>query len=402
MEAVLIDSDAQVRNTVKSYLTAQGVRVTGQASDLASGLQLVRGLRQGLLLLELPADSAETLEAVRRIRADAPNLGIVLTSSDLSPQLILRSMRVGAQEFLSRPIDVGELGEAVHRLADLSSPAGPEGRSRGQIVSVFACKGGAGVTSIATNLAVCLAKQEDQKAVLVDLDLQMGDAALSMDLRPAHSLAGVARGGSLDAAKLRTMLALHSSGLYVLSAPERLEDSDEISPSHVALVLGLLRRMFDWVIVDASRNFDSRAMESLSLADVVLMVASQNVSVCRNTRLGLEVLAGLGCSKDKVRLVVNRYQKRSGVSQQDLEQTVGMEVFWRVPYDDKAVSAAADSGVPVVMHAPRSEMSRGLGGLAAEVVGLYASAATPDKRENREAMSPAPGIVVQRVQHGTA
>jgi len=369
VEAVVIDSDLQGRNVVKNYLTAQGIQIAAVADDMASGLHLVRGIRHGILIMELPASPAETLEAVRRLRNDQPQLGIILTAAEVSPDLILRSMRAGAQEFLPRPLDIRELGEAVNRLAGLLAVSPGANHNGGRIIAVFSCKGGAGVTSIAANVAVSLARQGGPKTALVDFDFQMGDAALMLDLRPAHTLAEVAT-GPFDETKLRGMLAAHGSGLFVLEGPERLEDSDKVSPAHVVELLGMLKRMFAYVIVDAGRVFEGRTLEVLNAADVILVVAAQNISTVRNVRRGLDLLQELGCPAERVRLLVNRYHKRSQVSLEAVEETVGKEAFWRLPSDERVMNAAIDAGVPVVAHAPRSELARSLARLAHELTSL--------------------------------
>ena len=110
VNVVVVDRDAMTRGSVKNYLSALGVRVVGETESLASGLSLVNGLRPDVLILDLSAHADQTLEAVRGIKNDMPNMGIILTATDASPQLILRAMRAGAQEFLTRPIDNRELG----------------------------------------------------------------------------------------------------------------------------------------------------------------------------------------------------------------------------------------------------------------------------------------------------
>src|SRR5262245_7985916 len=143
MEAVLIDRDSAARRKLQGYLSAQGLRVAGEANDLASGLHMVRSLRQGLLILELPANPAEALETVRRLRSEQPGLGIIVNAKEVSPDLILRSMRAGAHEFLARPLDMGELSEAMERLSNAMTvtQAANAPSMGGKIFTLFSAKG---------------------------------------------------------------------------------------------------------------------------------------------------------------------------------------------------------------------------------------------------------------------
>jgi len=376
LEVVLIDSDGRARSTMKSYLSAQGANVTAMANDLSSGSHHVRAMRHGIVVLELPKNTADTLEAIRRIRTDQPQIGIILTARELTPDLILRSLRAGAQEFLARPVEIRELGEAISRLRTLQAPVRTTQESTGKIVTVFSCKGGCGVSSVAVNLAAALQKR-DAKVALVDLDLQMGDLALMLDLRPAHTLAEIPRGGTLDDAKLRNIIAPHGSGLSLLASPERIDDADGITPGHVAEVLSLLQSRHDYVVVDAGRSFDPRPLEALSMADLVLMVTSASVPSIRNTKLGIALLGELGLDKERIRLVLNGYHKSSGVKPKDVDEAIGMAVSWTLPADPRAMQHAVDAGAPVALNAPRSELGRGFATLAGELASLVDATATP-------------------------
>ncbi|MDM7914434.1 MAG: response regulator, partial [Candidatus Eisenbacteria bacterium] len=170
--ALVVDSDATARAAISGYLMHQGIRVAAETDGLGSAVNLIRGLRPHLFFLDLPRRPEEALETVRRLRADFPELGIVASSPDSNPDLILRAIRAGAQEFLVRPLDVRELGEAVGRLASLARNGKRGAEPEGKIILVSAGKGGLGTTSIAANLGVALAHGRGAQTVLFDLTLQ--------------------------------------------------------------------------------------------------------------------------------------------------------------------------------------------------------------------------------------
>jgi len=366
INVVVVDRDGNSRESIKASLTQMGVRVSGESENLASGVGLIKGLCPDILVLELPSRPEPTLELIHRLKNDLPEMGIILTSQDASPDLILRSMRVGAQEFLARPLNIPELAEAVRRLAGRAQSARTE-RTPGKIIAVFSNKGGVGVTSLATNLAVSFAKNAKMSTALVDLNMQMAEVGLHLDITPTYTIADALGTGNLDESRLKGLLTEHGSGVQLLSTPEDPVEGEMISPGLLLEVFILLRGMFDVVIVDAGHAFDSRVLEVLGLADTILVVAGLDVPTVRNTRRCLTLFAQLGFTQDKVRLVLNRDTKKSKVTLEDLEETAGCPVFWQLPSDYKSLIDAIDSGVPAILQNPKSKIAKSIEDLTYEL-----------------------------------
>lgn len=369
ISVVVVDRDGNSRESIKASLTQMGMRISGESENLASGVGLIKGLCPDILVLELPSRPEPTLELIHRLKNDLPDMGIILTSQDASPDLILRSMRVGAQEFLPRPVNIPELAESVRRLAGRSQTSRSE-RTPGKIITLFSNKGGVGVTSLATNLAVSFAKNAKMTTALVDLNMQMAEVGLHLDLTPTYTIADALGTGNLDETRLKGLLTEHSSGVHLLSTPEDPVEGEMISPGLLLEVFILLRGMFDVVIVDAGHAFDSRVLEVLGLADTILVVAGLDVPTVRNTRRCLSLFAQLGYTQDKVRLVLNRDTKKSKVTLEDLEETAGCPVFWQLPSDYKSLIDAIDSGVPAILQNPKSKISKSIEDLTYELCRL--------------------------------
>lgn len=381
---VVIDRDSTSRSSTKNHVSAMGAKVLGEAESLVSGLSLVKGLNPDILILELPGHPDQTLEAVRALKADHHGMGIIITAGDASPQLILRSMRAGAQEFLTRPVDNRELGEAMKRMTNVVKRSGGSRKEMGKIITVFSSKGGVGVTSVASNLAVSLAKNDKKSTVIVDLNLQMGDVGLMLDLRPQYSISDTLGSSTLDESRLKGLLAKHDSGVSLLSAPEDPVEGEKIHPGLLLEVFSLLKNMFDVVVVDAGHYFDSRVLEVLNLADTILVVSVLDVPTVRNVRRSLNLFEQLGYSRDKIRLVVNRQQKKTKVTSEDLEETAETDVFWQIPNDYKTVIDAIDSGVPAVIQSPRSKISRSIEEMSQELVRQLSVSSRNDAASDHE------------------
>lgn len=371
INVVVVDREMASRSSIKNTLTQMGVRVVGETEALGSGRSLVSGLRPHILVLELAGNPDQVLALVSTLKNELPELGVILTARDSSPQLILRCMRAGAQEFLARPIDPRELSEAVKRLALLIQRASGPKKQNGKIITVFSNKGGVGVTSIATNLAVSFSMNAGKSTALVDLNMQMGEVALQLDLNPSYTIADALGPGQLDESRLKGLLTEHESGVAFLTTPEDPVEAEMISPDLLLEVMSLLKGMFDIVIVDAGHSFDSRVLEVMNLADTILVIAGLDVPTVRNIRRCMTLFEQLGYSNSKIRLLVNREQKKSKVTARDLEETAKSRIFWQLPSDYNSLISAIDAGVPAVMQNPRARISRSIEDLTFELCKVH-------------------------------
>lgn len=367
ISVAVIEADATSRRAVTKFLNQMGLDVVAEAENLASGMSLIKGYRPDLLILELPSYADRTLMEIHKLKKSMPSLGILVVGKEASPQLILNSMRSGAQEFLTKPLDGRQLQEAVNRLSALIVRSETPRKKPGKILSVFSSKGGVGVTSIATNLAVSFAQNTEQSTVLVDLDLQMGDVGLLLDLKPEYSIIDAVSTSNLDESRLKGLLAEHSSGISLLSMPTDPVETEVISPDLLLEVFSLLKNMFDVIVVDAGHSFDSRLLEVMSLSDLILLIAGLDVPTVRNVSRCLSLFDQLGYEKDKVYMVVNREQKKSKVTIADLEEIAEMEVLMQIPGDYKSLISSIDAGIPAVMQNPKSKISKSIQVLTQEL-----------------------------------
>ncbi len=359
LKLVVIDSQESTAEMIKVHFADKGLRLVGEAADLKAGLRLVRGLLPDVVLLEVQDDADKALEAVQRIRTELPECGIILSSDRVSPDLILNSMRAGAQEFVGRPVEAAELEKAIDHLRKLLGQIVPSGRRRSCTISLFSTKGGAGSSTLATNLAVALAQNPGTRVALVDLNFQMGDLSLMMDVKPRYCLVDLHGSTGLDEREVRSLLTAHNSGVMLLSATNSPEDGQKVERNHMVEVFGLLSTMFDYVIVDADRHLDDRTLEVIDLSDRVLLVSTLSLPAIRNAKRYFELFRRLEMDEGKFELVVNRYNnKKSGLRIRDLEGAVGLEVSWLVPNDYQVANHSIDAGVPLMIGTPRSKLAK--------------------------------------------
>jgi MinD-like ATPase involved in chromosome partitioning or flagellar assembly len=254
--------------------------------------------------------------------------------------------------------------------ASREEQAAPADRA-GEVVVFFGCRGGAGSTTLATNLAGSLARSGRQVCI-IDLDLQLGDVAVVLDIddQNAATLAAVAREVEvLEEAVLKRRLARHESGLFVLAQGFQLEEVDGALPQRIPALLDLLRRYFDVIVVDGVRDFADVSLAALDAADQVILVTTQEVAAVRRATRAIEISRRLGYREQKLQVVVNRYQ-RSGVPIEEVERALGQGVAARVANDYKTAVRAQNQGALLSDVAARKRVSRDVGALARSITAV--------------------------------
>jgi pilus assembly protein CpaE len=249
--------------------------------------------------------------------------------------------------------------------AEIVAP--PPVTEHGAMICVLGPKGGIGKTITSSNLAVALAT-DGQRVVLVDLDLQFGDVALALGLRPERTIYDLAvSGGSLDAEKLDAYLMRHPTGLRVLAAPLRPDQASTITPEFLADVTAELRRMFDFLIVDTPPAFTPEVIGAIDASTDVCMVGMLDAPSLKNTRLGLETLELMGYPDHRITLVLNRANTSVGITGSDVESILGRTPDVLVP-SHRDVARSVNAGEPIVLTQRRSEAGRAFTALASSFV----------------------------------
>jgi pilus assembly protein CpaE len=352
---VLVDgtSVARTAHTCASFPVAASDPVTRR----------VRAANPDVTLVDIPADNPTlALRAIELLRQEMNEAAIFAIGNLNQPQVIVNAMRAGAREFIERPTTTTDLLEAFVRLTTAQRRGRQEG-VRGKIFSVINAKGGNGATTVAVNLALALQSAHSQTA-LVDV-APLGHAALHMNLKPVFTVADAASNlHRMDASLLESFMTRHGSGLQLLAGTNVPATVDPSTADFVRL-FDMLVTHFRYVVVDASSRFDAASRLIASLSETVLLVACSDVASLWSAARVQQYLAETG-SRDRVRLVLNRFRKVPGFSEADAEAAVGAKLLWRIPNQYFAISGAIDRGTPV-MDQRTSEIARCFSGLAQEL-----------------------------------
>ncbi len=369
LSVVLVDADKSVRKTLRDLLDQQGnVEVAVMAKRPDEALQVIKTSKPHVLILELPKDSGKTLKWVEQTKLQFPGTSIFVSSADKSPDLVISAMRAGVQEFLSRPIDSDELKKAIDKVLKTKEQMKARAPAKGRVISVFSKKGGLGVTTLAVNLGLALSRVAENKAALIDLDLQLGDVTSFLNLSAEYNILDVLdEDGGVDPVKLQSCMTRHESGVFVLSEPKNPADSDNVSSSQINQILRHLRSTFSYVVVDTPHTFDSKSLEIFELSDHIIVVVAPNVSSIRAAKRTLGVFKQLGFLRDKVKVVANRVGKKDSVKVDDIEKTLHYPVSWVIPNNYPVAIDAVNSGIPLVNHKGDSNVAKSILELANDI-----------------------------------
>ncbi|UCD47609.1 MAG: AAA family ATPase [Deltaproteobacteria bacterium] len=360
ISCLIIESDQEaIRHIDILGRTIGSVEVRWKTNTLDTGIAIIKKHLPEMAIVGMGKNPDASIDAIAALSRDFPALFLLALSDKAESDLILRAMRAGAHDFLCKPvkeIDLRAAAEKVYKLKAARLDKKPEG---GRIVSVFSNKGGNGTTTIAVNLADALVRYHGKKVAVVDLVLSHGDVTMFFNVNPSYSIIDLARNSQkADYDFLHTLLVRHSSGVYILADPPMIEDAELISPTQVREVLGTLRSMFDYIVVDTPHQFDERTLTALEMSDNILLVSLLNLPSLRNTQKCLELFGRIGLRDERVRLVISRFLPNDEIPRDSIEGILNCPVFFSVPNDYPAVIASVNRGKLLYETFPTKEVTK--------------------------------------------
>lgn len=311
------------------------------------------------------------LTLFERVLSSHPSLALILVCDGTATEFTISAMRIGVRDILQWPLEKETLLAAIRRVEHKLPGAGKAlAKTKARVLAFIPCKGGSGATFLAANLAYALAKEENKKVALFDLNLQFGDAVLFLSDRvPTTTLADVAHNiDRLDASLLAASMVNVTSNLGVLPAPENPERALEVVPEHIEVILNLAATQYDYIVLDVGRTLAATSIKALDHADVIFSVLQETLPFIRDAKRLIYALESLGYPPQKILLLVNRFEPGGDIRLADVERTLEMKVHATIPNSFKAVSASVNQGLPILEIASNDSVSKSLRHLAHELV----------------------------------
>jgi pilus assembly protein CpaE len=346
---------AELKDALERHLEVELVAWSEHAADAAS---VLAGGHLGVVLHGTRSSALPQSELAQiREHTRAP---VILLASGESSALLEDALEADVADVLLLPQMTENIVFAIRKASHSGRKAQGRAGRRGRIVTVFSPKGGTGKTVIATNTAAAVAKHEGKKALLLDLDLQFGDAAIMLGIEPEKTIYDlVVAPGELDTEKLAGYVTRHVSGLDILPAPLRPEDAELVTEAKLAQLLEVARESYDIIVVDTSPFFHGPMLATLDRTDELLLLCGLDVPTLKNVRLALQTLELLSFPPDRIRVVLNRANSKVGMKPGEVEGALDVKVRFEIP-SDRAVPLSVNRGNPAVLAEAKGDFARAI------------------------------------------
>jgi pilus assembly protein CpaE len=373
-----LDTFKEIRNALASDPRA---RLLAGGDDAEQVYAEIKNLRPTAVVIAMSeANSEQAVKMIERLSSESPQTAVISAARNASPDLILRSMRAGAREFLRLPIITEEFKTVLDRTSEFCAGQKVAPKKKGRMIAVFSSKGGCGTSFIATNLAAAL----NAPTMLVDLNLQAGDLPLFLGVEPKYSIADMVENRArMDDSLLASYVTPHSSNLWLLAAPREADSADDIEPEHVFEALERVRESYDYVVLDPQHTFDAITLAALDQADDIVLVLTLDIPAIRSAQRALEIFDRLGYPRKKVRVIVNRWSKQIDLELQQVERFLKEKVTGFVSSDYQMAVTSINLGQPLVQSEPSSKIAVEIKRIVATLLGasVEIAAAQPQRKK---------------------
>ena len=382
--AALISPDPSFRTLITGCLDACApfvewvLRAESEVAELRpESVERLAERNPDILFLDVGSSPSAGVRFVAAVTARIPNLNVIAAGGALDVDELLELVRAGASGYLRRPFNRSEVAQVCANALRKLTTKTPEAVSLEghvepcRVFALFAPKGGTGVSTLATNLAVHIRRATSKKTLLIDLAPELGTASVLMGVEPRYSYLDVVENlQRMDERLLQSFLEEHETGTRILASPPAASMARELPQDHLGAVFRLLRRHFEYVVVDVGRNvLDDAVAEILGLADERIVVTTPELPTLRNVKQALAQLTRGRDSADAVRLVVNRYEEGVSLPPKDIERAVGLSPYEILGEDRERVYRSVNLGQPLVMNGA-SPYARAVGKIGDRLAGV--------------------------------
>lgn len=378
IRVLIVDDIPETREQIKKLLMFESdIEVVGTAGTGREAIEIARETTPNIVLMDINMPDMDGIQATEKIATAVPTAAVVMMSVQSEADYLRRAMLAGASDFLTKPVSGDDLYSTLRKVHDRKQtmistlPVAVPGEQQsgaskrgmklgeerlGKIVAIYSPKGGAGCTTIATNLAAGLMREET-KTLLVDTKMQFGDVGVYLNLKSPTTIVDLAESvEDMDMELVEHVLVSHDTGLRVLLAPEPdpMTITQPFAGKAIKEVVQKISKAYDFVVVDTGSTIDEVNAELFDIADRIVLVCPPTLAGVRNIRALLRVFDENNFPPEKLLLVINQAQKDRGrgakvtIETDLIEKNLKMTAIAEIPQEERVVLHAVNRGVPVI------------------------------------------------------
>ncbi|NTU75246.1 MAG: response regulator [Anaerolineaceae bacterium] len=356
---ILAVDDNQVNlKVVSAALSHVGYEVITAASGVEA-LNITEKIKPDVILLDINMPEMDGYEVCRRMRASASTAQtpiMMLTAHDSLEEKV-KVFEAGADDYLTKPFQPAELQARVKvLLRRIAAPTSLQSINKCKVIGVFSLRGGVGVSTISTNIAVGLARIWNKRVTMMDLVLGMGQSALMLNLPLRNTIADIAKmpEEEIDAELVKKTLLVHECGVSVLASPRKVEEAELVTSTMITRIINALKITEPYIILDLPHDFSESTLAGLDQVDEYIIAMAPELASVRAVSGLLDVFDHLKYDRNKVHLVMNWTFERRGLARKDIENVLKLPVHLVIPFAPETFVTAINLGIPPTISAPES------------------------------------------------
>jgi len=402
IRVLIVDDIAETRENIRRLLQFErDMEVVGGARTGKEAITMARDTQPHVVIMDINMPDMDGITATEAVLKELPNTQIVILSVQNEPDYMRRAMLAGARDFLPKPPSADELVSTIRKVGQraltqaviapaVQGPGVPASASsahgvHGKIIVVYSPRGGVGRTMVSTNLALAL-QTEDTPTIIVDAALQFGDVAACLNLQTRNSLIDlVDQVAELDTELVDRISVHHPSGLKVIAAPARPEQAEAVQGAQVSKVIRFLATMFHYVVVDTSSALNESTIGAIDSSDIVVLIGAPDLPTIKNLRMFFDLSEALNLTPQKIVLIMNRMDKRYGISAEKVADLLKQPILAQIPLDDRVVPLSTNNGEPLILQDRTKPVARAILEMAQAIKTRLAEIAHSNQEEKKPA-----------------